>query len=88
MLHAVLGLYIRALGSIDRVFLRSLQLKNEPAFGRATQPPFTHISNRCNKKYELAQDNVLDYHLTASRRPRAKTGVTGPTAFKTFELGV
>jgi len=44
MLHAVLGLYIRALGSIDRVFLRSLQLKNEPAFGRATQPPFTHIS--------------------------------------------
>ena len=88
MLHAVLGLYIRALGSIDRVFLRSLQLKNEPAVGRTTQPPFTHISNRCNKKYELAQDNVLDYYLTASRRPRAKTGVTGLMAFKTLELGV
>ena len=87
MLHAVLGLYIRALGSIDRALLRPLQLKNEPAFGRATQPPFTHISNRCNKKYELAQDNVLDYYLTASRRPRAKTGVTGPTAFKDFRIG-
>jgi hypothetical protein len=85
---AVVGLYIRALGSIDRALLRSLQLKNEPTLGRTTQPPFTHISNRCNKKYELAQDNVLDYYLTASRRPRAKTGVTGPTAFKTFELGV
>src|SRR6266446_2247260 len=64
------------------------QLKNQPALARTTQPPFSHISNRCNKKYELAQDNVLDYYLTASRRPRAKTGVTGPTAFKTFELGV
>jgi len=87
-LHDVLGLYIRALRSIDRALLRSLQLKNEPAVGRTTQPPFTHISNRCNKKYELAQDNVLDYYLTASRRPRAKTGVTGLMAFKTLELGV
>ena len=87
-MHDVLGLYIRALRSIDRALLRSLQLKNEPALGRTTQPPFTHISNRCNKKYELAQDNVLDYYLTASRRPRAKTGVTGLMAFKTLELGV
>ena len=88
MLHDALGLYIRALGSIDRALLRSLQLKNEPALRRTTQPPFTHISNRCNKKYELAQDNVLDYYLTASHRPRAKTGVTGLMAFKTLELGV
>jgi len=88
MLHDVLGLYVRALGSIDRALLRSLQLKNEPALGRTTQPPFTHISNRCNKKYELVRDSVLDYYFTASHRPRAKMGVTGLMAFKTLELGV
>jgi hypothetical protein len=88
LLHDVLGLLIRALGGIGRAFPRSLQLKNEHALGRTTQPPFSQISNRFNKKYELAQDNVLDYYLTASRRPRAETWVTGLSAFKTLELGV
>ena len=78
MLHDALGLYIRALKCLDRAFLRSLQLKNEPTFGRTTQMPLSQISNRCNKKYELAQDNVLDYYLTASRRPRTELGVTRP----------
>jgi hypothetical protein len=88
MLHGVQGPYIRALGGIDRPFPRSLQLKNEPTFGRTTQMPLNQISNLCNKKYELAQVNVQDYYLTASCRPRAEIGVTGLTAIKTSELGV
>jgi hypothetical protein len=87
-LHDVLGLYIRALGGIDSAVPRSLQIKSEPAIGGATQPAFSQISNRSNKKYELAQVNVRDYYLTASCRPRAEIGVTGLTPLKTLELGV
>jgi hypothetical protein len=69
-------------------FPASAQLKKQPALARTTQTPFNYISNRCNKKYELAQANVRDYYLTASCRPQAETGVTGLTALKTIELGV
>jgi hypothetical protein len=64
------------------------QLKKQPVLAPTTQLPFNYISNRCNKKYELVRDSVLDYYFTASHRPRAKMGVTGLMAFKTLELGV